>query len=69
MGYGLGRLWIEELRTDQLLVPGTAIPVSQLLSGAMVVAAVAGLVVQGRRYAGQGYLVNEENRKMDKKLG
>ena len=26
-GYGLGRVWIEGLRTDQLIVPGTAIPV------------------------------------------
>ncbi len=31
-GYGLGRFWIEGLRTDQLLLFGTGIPVSQLLS-------------------------------------
>lgn len=36
-GYGLGRVWIEGLRTDQLLIPGTSIPVSQLLAGTLVV--------------------------------
>lgn len=36
-GYGLGRVWIEGLRTDQLIVPRTAIPVSQMLAGVIVV--------------------------------
>lgn len=39
-GYGLGRFWIEGLRTDQLLIPGIGIPVSQLLSLILVIAAV-----------------------------
>lgn len=30
-GYGLGRAWIEGIRTDQLFIPGTQLPVSQLL--------------------------------------
>lgn len=37
MGYGLGRVWIEGLRTDQLIIPNTEIPVSQLLAGALVI--------------------------------
>lgn len=37
--YGVGRFWIEGLRTDQLLFPGTVLPVSQLLSGILVIAA------------------------------
>ena len=36
-GYGLGRAWIEGLRTDQLLLPGIGLPVSQLLAGVLVV--------------------------------
>ena len=36
-GYGLGRLWIEGLRTDQLLLPVVGLPVSQLLAGCIVV--------------------------------
>ncbi len=35
-GYGLGRFWIEGLRTDQLLIPGTLLPVSRLLAAALV---------------------------------
>lgn len=38
-GYGLGRVWIEGLRTDQLLLWGSNIAVSQLLAGAMVIGA------------------------------
>ena len=36
-GYGLGRVWIEGIRTDQLFLPGTTLPVSQVLAGGMVV--------------------------------
>lgn len=35
-GYGLGRVWIEGIRTDQLFLPGTTLPVSQLLAGSIV---------------------------------
>lgn len=38
-GYGLGRVWIEGLRTDQLLLPGIGLPVSQCLAGVIVVVA------------------------------
>ena len=37
-GYGLGRVWIEGLRTDQLLLPGIGWPVSQVLAGVIVLA-------------------------------
>ena len=46
-GYGLGRVWIEGLRTDQLLIPGIGLPVSQILAGVMVVVSV-GLIVYRR---------------------
>ncbi len=36
-GYGMGRFWIEGLRTDQLLLFSTNIPVSRMLSGVIVV--------------------------------
>ncbi len=42
--YGLGRFWIEGLRTDQLILFATGIPVSQLLSAVMVLAAAAVLI-------------------------
>ena len=34
--YGLGRVWIEGLRSDSLYLSGTSVRVSQLLSGLMV---------------------------------
>lgn len=38
--YGLGRMWIEGLRTDQLRIPGTPIPVSQLLAAVLFAASL-----------------------------
>lgn len=40
-GYGLGRFVIEGIRTDTLLIPGTALPVSQVLAVMLVVFSVA----------------------------
>ena len=39
-GYGLGRAWIENLRTDQLIMHTTGLPVSQVLAICLVVFAV-----------------------------
>ena len=44
LGYGLGRAWIEGLRTDQLLFFGTGIPVSQALSMILVIVAAAVII-------------------------
>lgn len=41
LGYGVGRFWIEELRTDQLLIPKIGLPVSQILAGVLVVVSLA----------------------------
>lgn len=46
MLYGCGRFWIEGLRTDQLLIHGTQIPVSQVLSGILVVTAALLLIIK-----------------------
>ena len=37
LGYGAGRFWIEGIRTDQLKLWGTNLPVSQLVAAIMVV--------------------------------
>ena len=39
-GYGVGRFLIEGIRTDTLFLPGTQVPVSQVLAAVMVVFAV-----------------------------
>lgn len=44
-GYGIGRFWIEGIRTDQLYLIGTTIPVSQIVALICVAAAVAGDVI------------------------
>ena len=42
--YGLGRMWIEGLRTDSLMIFGDTVRVSQLLAFLIFVAAVAALI-------------------------
>lgn len=43
--YGLGRVWIEGLRSDSLYVGNTNIRISQLLSGIMIIVALALLIL------------------------
>ena len=40
-GYGLGRFWIEGIRTDTLFIPGTTLAVSQVLAIVMFVGSLA----------------------------
>lgn len=47
-GYGVGRFWIEGLRTDQLLIPGWGFPVSQALAGVLVIGSLL-LIFYNRR--------------------
>jgi phosphatidylglycerol:prolipoprotein diacylglycerol transferase len=49
-GYGLGRAWIEGIRTDQLFIPGTVYPVSQVLAILLFAGAVlCDLIVRRRK--------------------
>ena len=41
IGYGAGRFWIEGIRTDQLLLWGTNVPVSQAVAAVLVVIGIA----------------------------
>lgn len=49
-GYGLGRVWIEGLRTDSLMISGLNIRVSQLLAAICVLAASVILVKKRMDY-------------------
>lgn len=40
IGYGIGRAWIEGLRTDQLILPFVGLPVSQLLAVTLVIVGI-----------------------------
>lgn len=44
-GYGLGRAWIEGIRTDQLFIPGTQVPVSQVLALVLFAGSLAADIV------------------------
>ena len=71
--YGLGRAWIEGLRTDSLmLVPSIGLRVSQLVAGIAVVAGIAAEVYFTRKFKGKPLLVplamNAENKAAQKKL-
>lgn len=43
LGYGLGRVWIEGLRTDQLLLAYSGLPASQVLAGILIVVSLVWL--------------------------
>ncbi len=47
-GYGLGRCWMEIVRTDQLLIPGTSVGISWVLS--VIAAAVCGTALIGKEW-------------------
>lgn len=48
-GYGIGRFWIEGIRTDQLYLMGTKIPVSQLIAALCVAVSLAADIIVRRR--------------------
>lgn len=48
LGYGVGRFWIEGLRTDQLIIPGVGLPASQVLAVVMAVFAIIA-ILYGRK--------------------
>lgn len=65
-GYGAGRFWIEALRTDQLLIPGTGLPVSRVLAGVLVAGSIC-LIIYNRRKIGKVCVVTEDNGQSDGK--
>ncbi|MDO4477951.1 MAG: prolipoprotein diacylglyceryl transferase [Lachnospiraceae bacterium] len=44
-GYGIGRFWIESLRTDQLIIGHTGIPISMVIAAAAVIVSVVVILV------------------------
>ena len=59
-GYGLGRVWIEGLRTDQLLIPGIGFPVSQAIAGGVVIFAGIALLYLRRNHKRIPFLRSEK---------
>ena len=44
-GYGIGRAWIEAIRTDQLYITGTSIPVNLVMGVFMAAASITAIVI------------------------
>ena len=57
IGYGIGRFWIESLRTDQLQIGDTGIPISMVVSGTAVVVSLICVII-GRRKNAENFAVN-----------
>lgn len=53
-GYGVGRFWVESLRTDQLLIPGIGIPVSMVVGAVMAVVSAVWIIAVRRKMAQSG---------------
>ncbi len=49
LGYAIGRVWIEGLRTDQLILGHTGIAVSQLLSAVLIFVGIAILYMRNKK--------------------
>lgn len=52
-GYGVGRFWIESIRTDQLLIPGIGYPVSMAVAALCVIVSAVWIVaghMRARRF-------------------
>ncbi len=55
--YGLGRFWIEGLRTDSLYIPGTEFRVSQVIAGTCVLFAIALIILVRMNIKNSGYVL------------
>lgn len=63
-GYGLGRVWIEGIRTDTLFIPHTTIAVSQMLAATLVIlSATADILI--RRNPGKNSAHADKEKKTD----
>ena len=68
-GYGVGRFWVESLRTDQLLVPVIRVPVSMVVGAAMAVTAAIWIAVVRSKIAKSGGVQKIDGIQNDKGTG
>ncbi len=64
-GYGVGRFWVESLRTDQLLIPVIGIPVSMVVATVMAVMSAVWIIVMRRRVARSGGKTQTDDSRRD----
>lgn len=61
-GYGIGRFWVESLRTDQLLVPVIGIPVSMVVGAVVAAVSLVWIAIVRTKLAKSGGNVQTDDR-------
>jgi len=64
-GYGLGRFFIESIRTDQLLIPGTGIPISMAVSSVSFIVSIAIIIYCRIKLPKVEYMIGKKDAETD----
>lgn len=64
-GYGLGRFFIESIRTDQLFIPGTGIPISMAVSSLSFAISIAVILYCRKKLPKVAYKIEPKNAEND----
>lgn len=67
LGYGVGRFWVESLRTDQLLTPVIGVPVSMVVGAAMAVVSLVWIMIERRKLAKSGGNLQTDDTQRDER--
>lgn len=59
MLYGIGRFWIEWIRTDQLYIPGTHIPISMVVAASSACVSLIAIMVMRKKCPQAQYVVGD----------
>lgn len=68
-GYGVGRFWVESLRTDQLLIPGLEIPVSMVVGAVMAVVSAVWIIVVRMKMVRSGGKIQTDDIRNEQRQG
>lgn len=68
-GYGVGRFWVESLRTDQLLIPGLEIPVSMVVGAVMAVVSAVWIIVVRMKMVRSGGKIQTDDIRNEERQG
>jgi phosphatidylglycerol:prolipoprotein diacylglycerol transferase len=60
IGYGVGRFFIEAIRTDQLFIPGTNLPISMVVGAVSAAGSVIAILLMRKKSSKAQYLVERK---------
>lgn len=58
VGYGIGRFFIESIRTDQLFIPGTNLPISMVVSSVSAILSLVVILYGRRKFPSAEYMIS-----------